>query len=80
VRICGALMTKALAGGLLAFRAQTVTLLDPGREEEPDQREPERPRVPDVGDCGSRPRRNSYGRASRELAVTRPRDDSRRYP
>ena len=29
VRICGALMTKPLPGGLLAFRAQTVTLLDP---------------------------------------------------
>ena len=29
MRICGALMKKALPGDLLAFRAQTVTLLDP---------------------------------------------------
>jgi hypothetical protein len=29
VRICDAPMTKALPGGLLAFRAQTMTLLDP---------------------------------------------------
>ncbi len=80
VRICGALMTKALPGGWLAFRAQTVTLLDPaGRRSLTNANRSDR-ELPDVGGCGSRPRRNFYGRASRELAVTRPRDDSRRYP